>query len=112
AGLCTGQVVRQAHRKDLPTGVIPMRIAIFAGAASALALLTPAISATAAAPTNYRAVALEVERLEGQGPPLIFIPGLASGSWTWRADAERLSKRHSVYLVTVPGFDGHKSEPG
>jgi len=89
-----------------------MRTAIFAGAASALALLTPAFSATTAAPTHYRAGALEVERLEGKGPPLIFIPGLASGSWTWKADAERLSKRHSVYLVTVPGFDGRKAEPG
>ena len=89
-----------------------MRTAIFAGAASALALLTPVFSTAAAAPTNYRAGALAVERLEGKGPALIFIPGLASGSWTWRADAERLAKRHTVYLVTVPGFDGRKSEPG
>lgn len=83
-----------------------MRTAIFAGAASALALLTPAFSA------NYKSGALEVERLEGEGPPLIFIPGLASGSWTWKADAERLSKQHTVYIVTVPGFDGRKAEPG
>ena len=93
-----------------------MRTAIFAGAASALALLMPAFSnaaaAPAAAPTNYRTGALEVERLEGKGPPLVFIPGLASGSWTWRQDAVRLSKQHSVYLVTVAGFDGRKSEPG
>jgi len=89
-----------------------MRTAIFAGAASALALLTPVFSTAAAAPTNYQAGALAVERLEGKGAPLIFIPGLASGSWTWRADAERLSKRHTVYLVTVPGFDGRKAQPG
>jgi len=89
-----------------------MRTAIFAGAASALALLTPAFSTAAAAPTNYQAGALTVERLEGKGPPLIFIPGLASGSWTWKQDAERLSKQHTVYLVTVPGFDGRKAQPG
>ncbi|HKU88433.1 MAG TPA: alpha/beta hydrolase [Steroidobacteraceae bacterium] len=89
-----------------------MRTAIFAGAASALALLMPAFSTAASAATNYRAGALEVERLEGKGPPLIFIPGLASGSWTWKQDAGRLAKQHSVYLVTVPGFDGRKSEPG
>jgi len=83
-----------------------MRTAIFAGAASALAFLTPAFSA------DYKSGALEVERIEGQGPPLIFIPGLASGSWTWKADAERLSKQHTVYIVTVPGFDGRKAEPG
>ena len=89
-----------------------MRTAIFAGAASALALLMPAFSIGASASTNYRAGALEVERLEGQGPPLVFIPGLASGSWAWKQDAARLAKGHSVYLVTVPGFDGRKSEPG
>lgn len=89
-----------------------MRTAIFAGAASALALLMPAFSTAAAAPANYRAGALEVERLEGKGPPLIFIPGLASGSWAWKQDAARLAKQHTVYLVTVSGFDGRKTEPG
>src|ERR1043165_623359 len=88
-----------------------MRTAIFAGAASALALLTPAFS-TAAAPTGYQAGALQVERLEGKGPALIFIPGLASGGWAWKPDATRLSREHSVYLVTVPGFDGRKAVPG
>jgi pimeloyl-ACP methyl ester carboxylesterase len=88
-----------------------MRTAIFAGAASALALLTPAFS-PAATPANYNSGALAVERLEGNGPPLIFIPGLASGSWTWKSDAQRLSKRHTVYLVTVSGFDGRQAEPG
>ncbi len=88
-----------------------MRTAIFAGAASALALLTPALSSSAMA-ANYKSGALEVERIEGVGPPLIFIPGLASGSWTWKADAERLSKQHTVYIVTVPGFDGRKAEAG
>jgi pimeloyl-ACP methyl ester carboxylesterase len=83
-----------------------MRTAIFAGAASALAFLTPAFSA------NYQAGALAVEKLAGKGPPLIFIPGLASGSWTWKSDAERLAKQHTVYLVTLPGFDGRKAEPG
>jgi len=90
-----------------------MRTAIFAGAASALALLTPAFPGpAAAAPANYQAGALAVEQLGGKGPPLIFIPGLASGSWTWKADAARLSRLHSVYLVTLPGFDGRKAVPG
>jgi pimeloyl-ACP methyl ester carboxylesterase len=71
-----------------------MRTAIFAGAASALALLTPAFS-PAATPANYNSGALAVERLEGNGPPLVFIPGLASGNWTWRTDADRLAKAHS-----------------
>jgi pimeloyl-ACP methyl ester carboxylesterase len=83
-----------------------MRTAIFAGAASALALLTPAFPAT------YEVGALAVEQQGDKGAPLIFIPGLASGSWTWKADAARLSKDHAVYLVTLPGFDGRKAVPG
>ena len=83
-----------------------MRTAIFAGAACALAFLTPAFSAT------YEVGALAVDQQGDKGPPLIFIPGLASGSWTWKVDAARLSKDHAVYLVTLPGFDGRKAVPG
>ncbi len=86
-----------------------MRSTIFAGAACALALLTPAFGA---APSSFDVGALAVEQVEGKGPPLIFIPGLASGSWTWKEDAKRLSASHAVYVVTVAGFDGHKAIPG
>jgi pimeloyl-ACP methyl ester carboxylesterase len=85
-----------------------MRTAIFAGAACALALLTPAFSREA----TYEVGALAVEQQGDEGAPLIFIPGLAGGSWTWKADAARLSKDHAVYLVTVAGFDGRKAVPG
>ena len=87
-----------------------MRTAIFTAACAALALLTPAFGA--APPTSFDVGALAVEKLEGKGPPLIFIPGLASGSWTWKEDAKRLSAGHTIYLVTVAGFDGRKAIPG
>jgi pimeloyl-ACP methyl ester carboxylesterase len=90
-----------------------MRTAIFAGAAGALALLTPVLSSTTLArEATYEVGALAVEQRGDKGPPLIFIPGLASGSWTWKVDAERLSRSHSIYLVTLPGFDGRKAVPG
>ncbi len=90
-----------------------MRTAIFAGAASALALLTPVFSSTAMAKeATYEVGALAVEQQGDEGAPLIFIPGLASGSWTWKADAARLAGTHAVYLVTLPGFDGRKAVPG
>jgi len=76
------------------------------GAACALALLTPAFSATA------DSGALTVEQQGDKGPPLIFIPGLASGTWTWKADADRLAKSHVVYLLALPGFDGRPAIPG
>jgi pimeloyl-ACP methyl ester carboxylesterase len=87
-----------------------MRTTIIAGAACALALLTPAFGA--APPGSFDVGALTVEQVEGKGPPLIFIPGLASGSWTWKEDARRLSTGHAVYVVSVAGFDGRKSVPG
>lgn len=42
----------------------------------------------------------------GQGPDLLFIPGLASSRETWRATAERLRGRYRLHLVGVNGFAG------
>jgi len=81
---------------------------IFAGLALALSLLAPAFSA----PAKFEAGALHVERVSGKGPALIFIPGLASGPWTWTQTVERLKGKYSVYLLTLPGFDGRKPVPG
>ncbi len=85
-----------------------MKTSILAGAMLALSSLAPVF----AAPANFESGSLLVEQLGNKGPSLIFIPGLASGSWTWRDSAERLSKSHAVYLVTLPGFDGRKPAQG
>lgn len=72
----------------------------------ALCLAVPVpSSATSPEAIRFEVGALAVERL-GQGPPVLLIPGLASGSWVWRDTAPRLAERHAVYLVTLPGFDG------
>jgi pimeloyl-ACP methyl ester carboxylesterase len=84
-----------------------MRTALFAGAACALALIMPAFSATPAGDG-----ALTVEKQGDKGPPLIFIPGLASGTWTWKDEAARLAKSHPVYLLSLPGFDGRPPVAG
>jgi pimeloyl-ACP methyl ester carboxylesterase len=85
-----------------------MRTAIFTGAACALALLTPSFAAADAMEIG----ALRVEQRGDSGPAIIMIPGLASGPWVWRADADRLAKDHVVYLVTLPGFDGREPVAG
>ncbi len=74
----------------------------FAGFALALSLLAPAFGGA----SKFDAGALAVEQVSDKGPAVILIPGLASGSWVWRDTAERLSGTHSVYLLTLPGFDG------
>jgi len=85
-----------------------MKKSILAGVMLALSSLAPVFSA----PASFESGALQVEQLGNKGPALIFIPGLASGSWTWRDSAERLSRKHKVYLLTLPGFDGRKPVSG
>ena len=90
-----------------------MKTSILAGAMLVLSSLAPAISTAADfKPATFESGALQVEQLSDKGPAIVFIPGLASGSWTWRDSAMRLGKTHSVYLLTLPGFDGRQPVPG
>jgi len=85
-----------------------MKSKTFAGFALALSLLAPAFSA----PVKFEAGALQVEKIADKGSALIFIPGLACGPWTWTQTAARLEGKYTVYLLTLPGFDGRKPVPG
>jgi pimeloyl-ACP methyl ester carboxylesterase len=85
-----------------------MKTKIIAGLALALSLLTPSF----AAPAQFEIGALQVEQVSRKGPALILIPGLASGSWVWTDTATRLRGKYSIYLLTLPGFDGRKPVPG
>lgn len=85
-----------------------MTTKFFAGLALALSLLAPAFSA----PAKFEVGALEVEQVSDKGPALILIPGLASGPWVWTVTTERLRGKYSIYLLTLPGFDGRKAVPG
>jgi pimeloyl-ACP methyl ester carboxylesterase len=49
---------------------------------------------------------LRVERYGSGSPALIFIPGLACGSWIWSDAVNAYAGSHTVYLVTLAGFDG------
>jgi pimeloyl-ACP methyl ester carboxylesterase len=78
-----------------------------AGLALAFSLLAPAFSTA----EPFASGDLLVDR-RGNGPAVVLIPGLASGPWVWREVAPRLAKWHTVYLLTLPGFDGHAAKPG
>ena len=80
----------------------------FAGLALAFSLLAPAFSA----PAKFEAGALQVEQISQKGPALILIPGLACGPWVWDQSVAPLRERYSVYLLTLPGFDGRAPQPG
>lgn len=49
------------------------------------------------------------DEIAGQGPDLVFIPGLASSRDTWKAVAERLKARYRVHLIQVAGFAGESA---
>ena len=46
------------------------------------------------------------DEIVGQGPDILFIPGLASSRDTWKATAERLKDRYRLHLIQVAGFAG------
>ena len=69
-------------------------------------LLAGCATRPAAEPTVFDEAGLQVAKRGTHGTPLVFIPGLSSGAWTWDATAERFARDHVVYVVTLPGFDG------
>jgi pimeloyl-ACP methyl ester carboxylesterase len=44
--------------------------------------------------------------VEGSGPPVILIPGLASTGEVWRGTVERLRDRYELHVLTLAGFGG------
>ncbi|GMU63915.1 MAG: hydrolase [Acidobacteriota bacterium] len=44
--------------------------------------------------------------VEGSGPPVILIPGLASTGEVWRGTVERLRDRYQLHVLTLAGFGG------
>jgi pimeloyl-ACP methyl ester carboxylesterase len=88
-----------------------------------LACAAPAFAQTAAtAPNRFAANIAAAERFEirgmlverhgSGGRPLILIPGLASGGWVWQETVREFSKDHTLYVVTLPGFDGRPAVAG
>jgi pimeloyl-ACP methyl ester carboxylesterase len=90
----------------------------------ALALAcAPAFAAgPVAAPNRFAASVVPAERFDvgsmlverhGQrGRPLILIPGLGSGPWAWQDTVREYSGQYTLYVVTLPGFDGRPAVAG
>ncbi|MDQ6926526.1 MAG: alpha/beta hydrolase [Candidatus Eremiobacteraeota bacterium] len=84
----------------------------FAGALAATLFSVTPLAAHAAAlpPDPPRAESFDVGMLHvdryGSGDPIVLVPGLASGAWTWNGLIPHLAAKHSVYAVTIAGFAG------
>lgn len=76
--------------------------------------LAPALAASTAstlpelpaATASFDSGTLHIDRYGSGANVLIFIPGLSCGPWTWAEQIARFSKDHTVYALTLPGFDG------
>ncbi|QYF93188.1 alpha/beta hydrolase [Massilia sp. PAMC28688] len=69
-------------------------------------------AATIAAAERFTVGDTLVERHGSGSPALILIPGLASGAWVWQETVRQFAPQHSIYVLTLPGFDGHPAVPG
>ncbi len=91
--------------------------ASLAASTPALAQTTPAqpnrfLAAQPAAAERFELKGMLVER-HGSGPrALILVPGLSSGGWVWSQMVRDFAPTHSVYVVTLPGFDGRPAVSG
>ena len=73
----------------------------------------PAIETTATpAAEKFQVGPMLVERYGNRGTPMIFIPGLSSGPYVWDDAVRRFGTEHVMYLVTLPGFNGHPATSG
>ncbi len=50
---------------------------------------------------------LHVQKFGSGTPALVLIPGLACGPWVWQGTISEFARNHTVYVITLPGFDGH-----
>ena len=73
------------------------------------ALLAPAMAATAGA--NDQETDLFGAEVQGRGPDVLLIPGLASSPRVWASLAGQLSARHRVHLIDIAGFAGRAPAP-
>lgn len=78
----------------------------------AAAALLAAVTASATAGTNLYPDSKVVvqdrfsDEIIGQGPDVVFIPGLNSSRAVWKATADRLKNRYRLHLIQVAGFAG------
>lgn len=86
--------------------------ALIAGAclftAAAVPLRAPAatVASPPAASESFDSGMLHVDKYGTGAKSIVFIPGLASGTWTWTEQIYHFSPKYTVYAVTLPGFDG------
>jgi pimeloyl-ACP methyl ester carboxylesterase len=97
------------HRKldrMLRTGSAVVAVGLVIGCFSAVSA-EPAIGTERPTPTHVSTFGvLRVEAYGSGSPAMVFVPGLACGSWVWDSAVREYAPTHAVYIVTLAGFDG------
>jgi pimeloyl-ACP methyl ester carboxylesterase len=88
--------------RRLGTGLAVLAILVMAMPARAESVPSPA----AVPLQSFDAGSLHVDRFGKGDHTVVLIPGLACGRWVWDREIAKLSPNHSVYAITLPGFDG------
>jgi pimeloyl-ACP methyl ester carboxylesterase len=74
--------------------------------------MPPAVATITVPAETFVVGTLKVERFGKSGRAIILIPGLAGGTWVWSQTIAALAKTHTVYAVTLAGFDGTPAPKG
>jgi len=68
-----------------------------------------ALATTLSTPPNvdasFVAGSLQIDRY-GKGDAVVLLPGLTAGTWEWYDTIRHLDVHHTVYAISLPGFDG------
>ncbi|MDQ2858711.1 MAG: alpha/beta hydrolase [Candidatus Eremiobacteraeota bacterium] len=78
-------------------------------AAVALCVVPASAAPLAPAPQSVESFdvgTLHVDRYGTGKRPVVLIPGLGSGPWVWYGTIAHFSTDYSMYVLTLPGFDG------
>ena len=75
---------------------------LFSFAAADAATLAPLPKAD----RSFDSGSLHVDVFGSGSQAMILIPGLASGAWAWSEQIAHFSPSYTIYVLTLPGFDG------
>ena len=91
--------------------VLALSLAMPAGLAAADKPQQPNRYAASITPAERFQVGATLVERHGSGPAMILLPGLASGAWVWQDTVRQFAPRHTLYVLTLPGFAGHPAAP-
>lgn len=89
--------------------LLPLPFSVTASPAEVAAAPKPStdkIGKLPPAADTFTVGSLKVQRFGDNGRALILIPGLGSGAWVWHDTINHYSDDHTIYALTLAGFNG------